>query len=159
MQIDTAKIILCLEQSPGILRDMAASILPAQITARRRPGFWTIGEHIGHLAQAQSMIHGRIIRFRDENAPAFVPFIPGDDAPGDLPAESVSQSLAKFEEWRKRQLDAIRTLHPKDLAKEGSHPEYAQYNLPILLRHILMHDHWHMYRIEELWLTRDEFLG
>jgi len=27
-----------------------------------------------------------------------------------------------------------------------------------LERHILMHDHWHMYRMEELWLTRDAYL-
>ena len=42
--------------------------------------------------------------------------------------------------------------------KTATHPEYAQYSFYILVRHILMHDHWHMYRMEELWLTRDEYL-
>jgi hypothetical protein len=42
--------------------------------------------------------------------------------------------------------------------KTGIHPEYELYSLSILGRHILMHDFWHMYRIEELWLTRDAYL-
>ena len=47
---------------------------------------------------------------------------------------------------------------PADWEKTATHPEYEQYSLIILARHILMHDHWHMYRMEELWLTRDEYL-
>ncbi|TAL34008.1 MAG: DinB family protein [Spirochaetes bacterium] len=159
MQLDLEGIILSLEKSPGILRELAGSIAPGEAAARRRPGFWSIGEHVEHLAQTQPMLHGRIIRFRDEKAPAFVPFIPDDSKPVAKAEIVLSDSLAKFDEWRKRQLDAIRTLHPADFAKEGSHPEYRQYTLPILIRHILMHDHWHMYRIEELWLTQEEYLG
>lgn len=37
-------------------------------------------------------------------------------------------------------------------------PEYALYSLFILARHILMHDHGHIYRMEERWLTRDAYL-
>ncbi len=42
--------------------------------------------------------------------------------------------------------------------KTATHPEYEHYSLYILARHILIHDHWHMYRMEELWLTRDDYL-
>jgi hypothetical protein len=157
MRIETEGIVLCLEKSPAILRALVDSIAPAEAAARRRPGTWSIGEHVEHLAQAQPMLHGRIIRFRDEKAPAFVPFIPDDSKPASKVEIAISDSLVKFDDWRKRQLDAIHTLHPADFTKEGNHPEYRQYTLPILLRHILMHDHWHMYRIEELWLTQEEY--
>lgn len=33
-----------------------------------------------------------------------------------------------------------------------------EYTPEIMLGHLVMHDQLHMYRIEELWLTRDEFL-
>jgi hypothetical protein len=33
-------------------------------------------------------------------------------------------------------------------------PEYENDSLYILTRHTLMHDHWHMCRMEGLWLTR-----
>ena len=42
--------------------------------------------------------------------------------------------------------------------RKAKHKEYIEYTPYIMLRHILMHDHFHMYRIEELWLTTDEFL-
>jgi len=47
---------------------------------------------------------------------------------------------------------------PEASVKETSRPEYENYSLFILVRHILMHNHWHMYRMEELWLTRDAYL-
>ena len=34
--------------------------------------------------------------------------------------------------------------------KMATHPEYESYSLYILTRHLLMHDHWHMYRMAEL---------
>ncbi|MDA1119365.1 MAG: hypothetical protein O2887_02525 [Bacteroidetes bacterium] len=43
-------------------------------------------------------------------------------------------------------------------SKTAVHPEFNKYSHYILLRHAMMHDHFHMYRIEELWLTKDEYL-
>jgi len=42
--------------------------------------------------------------------------------------------------------------------KRAVHLEFEFYTAGILVRHISMHDCWHMYRIEELWITKDEFL-
>lgn len=68
------------------------------------------------------------------------------------------ESLQKFSLWRGRQVELIESLPAEVWRRIGSHPEYTQYSLSILIRHILMHDHWHMYRMEELWLTNDEYL-
>ena len=52
----------------------------------------------------------------------------------------------------------IRSADKSIWIKEAEHPEYHIYTPYIMLRHRLMHDHFHMYRIEELWLTNEEYL-
>jgi hypothetical protein len=41
---------------------------------------------------------------------------------------------------------------------EGFWSLYAQYGFKILVRHILLQASFHLYRMEELWLARDEYL-
>jgi hypothetical protein len=71
---------------------------------------------------------------------------------------SVPEALAAFSAGRNDQIAELEKATPDDWEKVATHPEYTHYTLYILARHILMHDHWHMYRMEELWLTRDEYL-
>ena len=59
---------------------------------------------------------------------------------------------------RRKTVELARTLSPEDWRKEATQPEYEYYTAKILLRHMLMHDNLHMYRIEQLWLTREVFL-
>jgi hypothetical protein len=42
------------------------------------------------------------------------------------------------------------------LEKSAGHEECSEYTLYIMLRHTLTHDHVHIYRMEELWLTQDK---
>ena len=37
-------------------------------------------------------------------------------------------------------------------------PEYTDYSLKILAGHVFMHDGFHRYGMEDLWLLKDEFL-
>jgi len=126
---------------------------------RRGEGFWTIAEHASHLAQVQPMLLGRLQRFMDEDQPEFVPYIPGaDEAEDRPPLMDQNIALESFAIHRQNQVELLERANQADWQKTGSHPEYEHYSLYILARHILMHDHWHMYRMEELWLTRDAYL-
>jgi len=148
-----------LKRSSAILADFVRSI-PDEILMRKRgEEFWTIAEHVNHLAEVQSMLGDRIRRFLEEAHPEFVPFFPNEDEP--IPEDlqiDVSIALAAFSEGRAEQIKLLQAATPADWEKTATHPEYEQYSLIILARHILMHDHWHMYRMEELWLTRDQYL-
>ena len=57
-----------------------------------------------------------------------------------------------------RLLDLIREAPPDLWDKNATHPEYGIYTPEIMIRHIMIHDYLHMYRIEELWLTKPEYL-
>ncbi len=153
------ELLKSLQTSSMILENLIESIPPERYTQRRRKNFWTIAEHVDHLAEVQPMLLERIERFQEEENPEFVPFIPGDDDPGKKPQDiDIERSLYNFKSSRHKQLALLERVDEDAWGKSGAHPEYEQYSLSILVRHILMHDYWHMYRIEELWLTKDEYL-
>ena len=149
-----------LKRSAGILSAFVQSIPADALHRRRNAACWTPAEHVSHLAQVQPMLLERLQRFRDEKHPVFVPYIPGEgedepDTPAVMPTD---KALAQFSRYRAKQTDLLAAADVATWEKTGSHPEFAHYSGYILARHILMHDHWHMYRMEELWLTKDAYL-
>ncbi len=149
-----------LSLSPKILRELVEAIPGPELIAVRRPGFWSIQDHVIHLADSQAKLYARLVRFRDEEHPEFMPNLPDPSAPPSPKPEiaDAASALTEFAARREKMLARIEAYPLAVWRKTGAHPEYTLYTAFGLLRHILMHDHWHMYRIEELWLTRDEFL-
>jgi len=154
-------IVSGLAAAPDILEGFVRSIPAAHLTLQRgQEGTWTITEHLSHLASVQPMLIDRIRRILTEDEPEFIPFFPGEGhAPAD-PARglSMSETLGFFRARREEQVEILKDLPKEAWQRMARHPEYEAYGLTILARHMLMHDHWHMYRMEELWLTKDEFL-
>ena len=157
---DRTDLMEGLRRSPAILSGFVKSIPEIKLDLRRGAGFWTIAEHVSHLAQVQPMLLERIKRFISEESPAFIPYIPGEkeDEPDTPERMDMSTALDQFAAVRADQLRTLEEAADVVWPREGAHPEYEQYSLYILIRHMLMHDHWHMYRVEELWLTRDAYL-
>ena len=157
---DIHDILSGLKRTPGILAGFVASIPAARMDLRRGEGFWTIAEHVSHLVQVQSMMLGRLQRFMTEDHPEFIPYIPGseEEEPALPPRMEMTEALEHFATSRKKQLTLLESADDRTWQKTATHQEYEHYSLYIVARHILLHDYWHMYRMEELWLTRDAFL-
>jgi uncharacterized damage-inducible protein DinB len=148
-----------LRRSGRNLLEFAKTIPAAKMNLSRGEGFWTIAEHVSHLAQVQTMLLERLQRFMNEDRPEFVPYIPGDDETETRPPYMEQNvALESFAHHRKEQITLLEKAEDTDWQKTATHPEYELYSLYIQVRHMLMHDHWHMYRMEELWLTRDAYL-
>jgi uncharacterized damage-inducible protein DinB len=149
-----------LRRTPNILSAFVKTIPENKLELRRSRGFWTIAEHISHLAQVQPMLLARLQRFMNEDHPEFVAYIPGEgsDGPATPLRMEITAALEQFADCRDNQLALLEGADRAALQKMAAHPEYEHYSLYILVRHILMHDFWHMYRMEELWLTRDAYL-
>ena len=157
---DIPDLIHGLQRSANILSAFVETIPGDMLARRRNDACWTLAEHVSHLAQVQPMLLERLQRFRDEGRPVFIPYFPGEgeeepDTPEVVP---MADALDQFALYRGRQVALLNGLEPAAWEKTGEHPEYERYSCYILVRHILMHDHWHMYRMEELWLTRDAYL-
>ncbi len=156
-----AQLLQALAATPALLEDMISRIPASRLHAHRIPGQWCIHAQAVHIAGVQPMLFGRLERFLKEGHPTFTPYIPDRDAADpeaallriDLP-----KALREFHEWRRKTLDFAAQAPEGFWEREAKHPEYDRYTPGILLRHMLMHEHLHMYRIETLWLTRDEYL-
>jgi DinB superfamily len=149
-----------LKRTPRILSRFVQTIPESRLDLRRGDGFWTVAEHVSHLVQVQPMLLQRMERFMDEDHPEFVPFLPGktEEESDTPPRMSMESAFDQFVRYRAMQLRLLERADAITWDKAGTHPEYELYSLYILTRHVLMHDHWHMYRMEELWLTRDAYL-
>ncbi len=157
---DRPDLIEGLRRSAAILSGFVKTIPENKLDLRRGDGFWTIAEHVSHLAQVQPMLLERIKRFISEESPEFIPYIPGDDEdePDTPERMEMPVALEQFAAVRNDQLSILAEAGEEVWGREAKHPEYERYTLHILARHLLMHDHWHMYRMEELWLTKDVYL-
>ncbi|MEJ2638652.1 MAG: DinB family protein [Desulfosarcinaceae bacterium] len=159
---DIRDLLEAMLKTPAILAAMVETIPEPKLDLRRGEGFWTIAEHVSHLAQVQPMLLERMERFIGEQHPVFVPYIPGEEEaePETPPRMEMAVALGQFGDTRKRQTALLETVVEDQgiWRRTATHPEYEVYTLTILTRHVLMHDHWHMYRMEELWLTRDAYL-
>ena len=156
---DRIDILDGLRRSGRILEAFVRTIPAEHLGRIRDEGCWSIAEHVSHLAQVQPMLLERILRFMREDLPAFTPYIPGaGEVEARPPVVEMTAAFEAFNQYRVKQADLLESAADVTWQKTGRHPEYTQYSLYILARHILMHDHWHMYRMEELWLTRDAYL-
>lgn len=148
-----------LESGPDCLRDLLGDIPNEMLKKQRRKGKWSMHEHFCHIVQADDMILDRFERFQNEEYPVFEPYLPdiGTNKVNLLELH-IEAEMNRFFILRKKMIKLLKGFDPLTWQKSASHPEYIRYNPYILLRHTLMHQYFHMYRIEELWLTHDDFL-
>jgi uncharacterized damage-inducible protein DinB len=143
----------------AILRDFIAAIPEGEIEKRRKEDYWSIREHLSHLVITQIMLCKRLELFIKEERPVIVPYVPEGKPDTEGKAKKpIGELLDSFEKWRERQLGFIESCGDEVWPKSAEHPEYLAYSFETLIRHILLHDSYHMNRIEELWLLKDEYL-
>lgn len=148
-----------LKNTPTLLEELLAEIPVKQLKANRLHGQWSIHEHAVHVCLGERFsFHPRFQAFLEEESPVFEP-ISGDDFPDDFYLScSLDESLQTFYTLREKTVAMITAADGSLFRKEAHHPEYRRYTPCIMSRHLLMHDHWHLYEIERLWLTRDAYL-
>jgi hypothetical protein len=149
--------IAALANNKRILRQFVSVIEPETI-GRRIKDYWTIYEHLDHLVVTQKMLLGRIGQFIAEDRPVMKPYIPEDKPEVEDASRDAMKLIDEFEGLRDDQIALIKRAKRAVWLKEGVHPEYKKYGFEILLRHILLHDSFHMWRMEELWIEKDELI-
>jgi uncharacterized damage-inducible protein DinB len=159
MEFHVALLTGTLENIPAVIETYFRNIPENALDIRRTKEAWTIREHLYHIVSVQEMLLKRMEKIRDEEQPVIAPYFPENQKKQDRLYGSVEAAFSEYGSMRKKQIELIESLAAKDLSKEASHAEYLSYNIPIIVNHMIFHEYWHMYRIEELWLTRDEYLN
>ncbi len=153
--MDKKTYIVSLENNVEILRSFISNMSRDEIMYRVKD-FWTIYQHVEHLAESQRVILDRINLFLSEEKPVIKPYGPN----GKLTAASlpISSHVEEFEKLRNQQIVLIKNAGEEVWKKSGEHPEFKKYSFDILVRHALLHDGFHMWRMEELWIKKDNLI-
>ncbi len=156
MNLDLDSAVTALKSLPLVLESYVSNIPEGLLDVRRADNVWTIREHVYHLAEVQAMLGERIQTIGNRNEVRIVPFIPEEAEREKMQYRSVAEALIQYGHEREKQIKQISSLQKESFEHTALHPEYMNYNLPILINHIIFHDYWHLYRIEEIWLLKDE---
>ncbi len=151
-------LIESLNNSIKVITDYLILIPEKDLDIIRQKGFWSIRQHVIHLVYTQTILYDRILKIKNEENPIITPYFPEKDKIDETKYNSISEALDAFKDLRLKQLRLINQFTDQDIKKKAEHDEYKYYNIEIILNHILFHDYWHMYRIEQLWLTKEKYL-
>jgi len=157
---DKARTLDALANGPTFVRELLSEIPQEMLKVQRIPGKWTIHEHAVHMTMVDDIMIARLQMFRDSGQPEIVPYFPDKlEKENSLLDLDLQERLTYFDEARGRFVEALKSLPAEVETRRAKHPEYLEYTPRIMMRHVMMHDFLHCYRIEQLWLTRDEYLN
>ena len=159
MIFDRENLLKTFQGIPEIIETYFKCISEEYLDKKRSETSWTIREHLYHIIGVQEMLYMRIMKIKNEENPVITPYFPENESTGVPPFDSIQKAFSYYREIRAKQILLINQLTEAELAKEAKHDEYIEYSIPIIINHMIFHEYWHMYRIEEIWLTRDEYFS
>jgi hypothetical protein len=149
-------IVAALERAPEIILPLVREVPEAILKRCPKPGKWSAHEHACHLASVDPLMSSRLDLMLAESSPRIKPYLPHlDDEEDALLKLNLDEAMARFSRDRRKLVDRLKTLSPADWERTAEHGEYSHYSVFIMFRHLVMHDMFHSYRIEELLLKND----
>jgi len=153
MNREIETIISALIETPRLLKELISEIDSKIYKEKIISGKWSIHEHATHIAVSD--IYGfqkRLSDFKQKEKPIIEP-LSGDNFEKNFFMElDLKKSLDDFFEIRQTTIELAKAFNKNDWNKLAIHPEYKTYTPYIMLRHLLMHDHNHLYKIEDMGL-------
>ena len=151
MNREIETILNALTETPRLLSELISEIDPELHKQRLIKGKWSIHENATHVTVGD--IYGfqkRLKDFQKYDEPVFEP-LSGDNFSEFFFIElNLKDSLNEFFKIREETIELARKFNSNEWNKKAIHPEYKIYTPYIMLRHLLMHDHNHMYKIEDM---------
>ena len=144
-------ILNALNETPRILKELILEIDTTLYKKKIIKDKWSIHEHATHVAVSD--VYGfqkRLEDFKQYEKPIFEP-LSGDNFDDNFFIElDLEKTLNDFFKIRENTIELARAFDKNNWNKEAIHPEYKTYTPYIMLRHLLMHDHSHLYKIEDM---------
>ena len=152
---DTDALIATLERGPALIIPLVREVPAENLKRRPAPEKWSAHEHACHLATVHGLFFERLDRMLGEDAPAITPYDPTHEPADMLMKMDLDAALGKYALERGEIIERLRPLTAAQWERTGRHPQYSQYSVFIMFRHLTLHDMLHAYRIEELMLKKD----
>jgi uncharacterized damage-inducible protein DinB len=138
------------ETSPALVRAIEG-LAPAQLRQPERPGKWSIGQVLQHLADSELVWAWRMRLILAEERPTLTGYDQDRWAERLRYEEAdASDSLALFSAVRGANLRLVERASPEDLARVGVHLERGEEPLAHLVRLYAGHDLLHLRQIDRI---------
>ncbi|MGB7070494.1 MAG: DinB family protein [Pyrinomonadaceae bacterium] len=153
---DTAILISALETAPGVIIPLIREVPPQILKRRPSPAKWSAYEHAIHLSQSDASFRARLDLILSKPEPYIesIENSPEDEA-GAMLEIALDESLDRYVRERASLVIRLKKLSPDEWKKTAMHEAFDHYSVWIMFRHVLNHEMFHAYRIEELMLKKD----
>lgn len=156
MMNNVGAVIDSLQRSPAIVVPLVSEVPQAILKRRPKPGKWSTHEHACHLAAVHPLMAARLDLMLTDPNPRIRPYLPHlDDDDEALLKVDLPEAMERFQRDRDRLVQRLKALSTEEWERTAEHGEYTHYSVFIMFRHLVMHDMFHAYRIEELLLKND----
>lgn len=153
---DTAILISALETAPGVIIPLIREVPPQILKRRPSPAKWSAYEHACHLLQSDALFRERLDLILSSPAPYIRSTEPTpEEEAGSLLEIDLDKRLDAYVGERADLVITLKKLSPDDWQKKAEHEAFGHYSVWIMFRHLLNHEMFHAYRIEELLLKKD----
>jgi hypothetical protein len=153
---DTTQLISALETAPGVIIPLIREVPPQILKRRPSPAKWSAYEHAVHLSQSDVAFRARLDLILSTPEP-FIESIENsaEDEAGAMLEVDLDESLKRYVRERAALVKRLEKLSPDEWQKTAVHEAFDHYSVWTMFRHLLNHEMFHAYRIEELLLKKD----
>jgi hypothetical protein len=153
---DTSTLIAALANAPDIILPLIREVPPRYLKRRPDPTKWSVHEHACHLATSDGPFLARLDVMLSAPVPCIKTMLPSaEEEAGSLLSIDLDETLDQYVRERSGLVKRLKELSAEDWQRTAEHEEYNHYSVWIMFRHLLTHEMFHAYRIEELLLRKD----
>ena len=153
---DTAALIAALENAPGVIIPLIREVPPEFLKRRPSPTKWSAYEHACHLSGTVEPFLARLELILSAPTPFIRSIVNSPEVEsGALLNIDLDESLDRYVSERASLVKRLKELSVEDWQRTAEHEAFSHYSVWIMFRHLLNHEMFHAYRIEELLLKKD----
>lgn len=153
---NTTTLIAVLENAPGIIIPLIREVRPQYLRRRPSPTKWSAHEHACHLSTDDGLFLARLDLMLAAPAPYIRSMQPSpEEESGALLSVDLDEALDRYVRERASLVKRLKELSVEDWQRTAEHEAFSHYSVWIMFRHLLTHEMFHAYRIEELLLKKD----
>ena len=153
---ETAALISALETAPGVIIPMIREVPPRILKRRPSPAKWSAHEHACHLATSDALFRERLEYILSTPPPYIKSVQPtAEEEAGSYFDLDLDERLDSYVRERSELVEILKGLSAAEWQKTAVHEAFDHYSVLIMFRHVLNHEMFHAYRIEELLLKKD----
>lgn len=138
-----------ISQTAGRLQQLTSKLGPQRVEQPPAPGKWSAREIVCHLADCEIVFGYRLRQALAQERHVIQPF-DQDQFAKHYGANDLPTALAVFTSVRNWNLQLVRSLSPKQLAKNVNHPERGDMTVQTIVETMGGHDTNHLKQVEAI---------